>query len=347
MGNIRKTLDRFFNNKYSRRDYFTVHREFEKEENNQVFLDELEDQWDELKDKDTTGFHDKRIWGKVLTHIELNNTKRVTKIDFLSQLQRIAAILFVPLFIASIVYFFVLSRDSYETAWAEIVCPSGARTEFQLPDGSTGVLNSESTLKYATDFRNNRKVQLEGEGYFDVVKNKKRPFSVITERLKIEVLGTSFSVTAYQGQMTEEVILKTGSVKVLSRNDKPIALLSPDQQFSLDKSKNQFAKKDVNAQALTSWINGKLVIENERFEDIAKRLSRWYDVEIVIQDQRLKDYKYYGTFENEPLSEVLRLVVLTAPIKYQDIEKEQKPDGSFTKRKIILKTDERRITDFK
>jgi len=150
----------------------------------------------------------------------------------------------------------------------------------------------------------------------------------------------------YEDQPNEEITLKTGSLKILSKSNKQLSILSPDQQFVLDKEHNQFIKREVNALNYTSWISGKLIIQDERFEDVAKKLSRWYDVEIEIEDQRLKDFKYYATFEDEPLDEVLRLIVITAPIQYQEETRVRDADGSFSKRKIKFRTNENRIKDF-
>lgn len=339
----KKTADHFFRNKYSRQDYFSIQNEFVK--SSPSFLNELENQWNDLKEEEVTGFQQQIAWDRVLKRLRLHEAITGKTVNILTHLQRIAAILFLPLLISSLVYFFMLP-SSNETAWTEIICPPGTRTEFELPDGSTGTLNGESSLKYATNFSQNRQVQLQGEAYFEVVRNRKRPFRVTTDRLKVEVLGTCFSVMAYEDQINEEVVLKTGNVKILNKKDNALALLSPDQQFVLNKSKNQFTKNKVNAQALTSWIEGKLVIENECFDKVAERLSRWYDVDIKIEDPNLNKYKYYGTFENEPLDEVLRLISITAPIKYKEVNRIRYKDGSFSQRKIILKTDENRLNDF-
>lgn len=345
MENPKKALENFFRDKYSRKEYFSIQNEFEKEEADGDFLFELEQQWDAIKDEPVDGFHKKTIWNGVAASLGFNKSRKVKTLSVFYSLQRVAAILFIPLLIGFLLYYYSTNSSSQET-WAEIICPPGVRTEFQLPDGSTGVLNSESRLKYAVNFSSNRTVHLQGQAYFEVVKDKKHPFDVATDKIEVQVLGTKFSVLAYPDQANEEVVLKAGKVKVSGVDQKPLAMLSPDQQFVLDKENRKYYTKDVNAARLTSWIDGKLVIQNDRFEDVAARLSRWYHVDIEIKDQKLKDYKYYGTFENESLDEVLRLIALTAPIKYKEVERVKLPDGSFSNRKIILATDERRVSDF-
>jgi ferric-dicitrate binding protein FerR (iron transport regulator) len=346
MENRKKAIANFFRGKYSRKEFFSIQTEFEKEEADKDFLFELEQQWDSLKDESVSEFHQHTVWNKVVDRLDFNRAGKVRELSVFTVLQRVAAILFIPLAIGFLIYFYSSKSVIQNEAWAEITCPSGVRTEFQLPDGSTGVLNSDSKLKYAVNFSTNRELELEGQAFFKVVKDKTHPFRVRTEKLQVEVLGTSFSILAYPDETREEVVLKTGQVKVLDANLKPLALLSPDQQLVFEKASSRFVKQEVDARALVSWIEGKLVFRNERFEDIANQLSRWYHVEIEIVGQKLKDYKYYGTFENESLEDVLRLIKLTAPIKYQEVERVKQPDGTFSNRKIILMTDERRIGDF-
>ncbi|WP_163707249.1 FecR family protein [Mangrovibacterium lignilyticum] len=346
MENLKKALKNFFRGKYSREEYFSIQNEFDKEQADEDFLFELEQQWDAITDEPVEGFHKQTIWNSVSSKLEFRQSGTGKTVHFFALLQRAAAILFIPLAIGFLIYFYATNSTEQEAAWAEIICPPGVRTQFHLPDGSTGVLNSESTLKYAVNFNSNRIVHLQGEAYFEVVKDKKHPFDVVTGAITVQVLGTSFSVLAYPDQDREKVVLKTGSVRVLDDNNQAVASLLPDQQFVLEKTERKYFTERVNAAALVSWIDGKLVIQNERFEDLAVRLSRWYHVEIEIKDQKLKDYKYYGTFENESLDDVLRLIALTAPIKYKEVDRKKLADGTFSNRKIVLEIDERRMSDF-
>ena len=345
MDDLKNTAQNFFKDRYSRHEYFSICNEFEKEIENKPFVEELETQWNEVDTSDASGFNTKLSWNKIISQI---GTSRVSKSPSTVWyfIQKAAAILFLPLLIASLFFYFQANNRTGENAWAEIKCPIGTRTEFQLPDGSSGFLNSNSELKYPVNFENGRDVYLTGEAFFNVVKNKKSKFTVTTGKLKVEVLGTSFNIMGYKDQPNEEITLKTGKLKVLSKSNKQLSILSPDQQFVLNKEQNQFQKRDVNTLNYTSWISGKLIIQNERFEDVAMKLSRWYNVDIEIEDQKLKDFKYYATFENEPLDEVLRLIAITAPIQYHEDIRKRHTDGSFSKRKIKFKTNGNRIKDF-
>ncbi len=346
MGDLKNILTHFFRNRYTRHEYFTVCREFEKETENKAFLEELEIQWNEIDTSKISDFNLQSSWNRILGKISRPDELKGS-VMFWYYLQKVAAILFIPLLFASLYVHFSSKPRPEISAWAEIKCPAGVRTEFQLPDGSTGFLNSKSTLKYPVDFNHSRDVYLKGEAFFDVAKDKGSKFTVTAGELKVEVLGTSFNIMGYEDQINEEITLKTGSLKVLGSDNQQLTVLSPNQQFVLNKEQHRYTQREVNPLNYTSWIYGKLVIQDERFEDAAKKLSRWYDVEIEIDDQRIRDFKYYATFKDEPLAEVLRLIAMTAPIKYLETPRIKHADGTFSKRKIKFRTDEKRINDFK
>ena len=345
MENLRNTLKNFFNGRYTRRECFFVYQGFEDDEN-RIFLEELEKQWDDISPEMPLGFDQKLAWNKIAREIDTTSISSKRPVAVWQFIQKAAAILFLPLLIASIFYYYTVNDEAEKGAWAEIKCPPGVRTEFQLPDGSTGFLNSESTLKYSLNFKNNREVLLSGEAFFDVRKDEKNKFRVTTQRLKVDVMGTSFNVMAYEGQSYEEITLKTGSLKILGKNDTELSKLAPNQQLIFDKEQNRSFKKEVNAFNFISWTTGKLIIQDQRLEDVARKLSRWYDVDIEIEGQELKDFRYYATFENEPLSEVLSLITATAPIQYKEETRAKNIDGSFSKRKIKFKLNEDRLKDF-
>ncbi len=346
MDDQKNILTNFLKNRYTRHDYFSVYRGFAEGEKNTTFLEAMEKHWEEVDEQESEGFKRELSWNKISGKLDLQAVPKNTTRTVWIFMQKAAAILFLPLLIASLFYFYTRNQPTEETAWAEIKCPAGVRTEFLLPDGSTGFLNNRSTLKYPVNFSEDRQVYLSGEAFFDVAKSKKSRFRVITRKLETEVLGTRFNVMAYEDQPYLEITLKTGSLKILDNDHKELSTLVPDQQFVFDTVLGQFLTKQVIANNFTSWTEGKLVAQDERFEDVAKKLSRWYDVEITIEDPKLKDFRYYAKFEDEPLTEVLKLIALTAPIEYVEIARKKQQDGSFSKRKIKLRLNENRIKNF-
>ena len=308
----------------------------------------LNDEWNLHLESNSISDRDlKPILDKVHHRIRLNETNKVIRLSWWQAFQRIAAILIFPLVLSFLAYFYFQNNPNSTTSFAEIECPMGVRTKFQLPDGSTGYLNSGSRLKYPAQFIGERKVELSGEAFFDVVHNAEIPFHVNTRNLDIRVLGTTFNVIAYEGESNEEIVLQTGSVDVSSRGGKQLAVLSPNEQLILDSKKRTFSKNEVEASQYTTWKEGKLVFRNENMQQVARRLSRWYNAEVVVDDRILDDYTFHATFIDEPLDEVLKLLSITTPLSYKEEKRESDAHGVFQKRKIVLKINLSKINQFK
>jgi ferric-dicitrate binding protein FerR (iron transport regulator) len=290
----------------------------------------------------------KPILDKVHHRIRLNETNKVIRPSFMQIFQRIAAILIFPLLLSFLVYFYFQNKPTATTiSFAEIQCPMGVRTKFQLPDGSTGYLNSGSQLKYPVQFIGERKVELSGEAFFDVVHNAEIPFHVNTRHLDIKVLGTTFNVIAYEGESNEEIVLQTGSVDVSSLTGKQLTVLSPNEQLILDVEKRTYTKNEVEAAQYSTWKEGKLVFRNENMQQVARRLSRWYNAEVIVDDRMLDDYTFHATFIDEPLDEVLKLLSITTPLSYKEEKRESDAEGVFQKRKITLRINQSKINQFR
>jgi transmembrane sensor len=288
------------------------------------------------------------VLDKVHHQIRLSENNPNNGIKWLLSFQRIAAILILPLLLAFAAYYYLQnSQPVSPVAYAEIQCPMGVRTKFQLPDGSTGFLNSGSRLKYPIQFIGDRKVELSGEAFFDVVHNAEMPFHVNTSNLDIKVLGTTFNVIANEDEKTEEIVLQTGKVDVSSKDGKQLAVLAPNEQLTMDTENGTVTKITVEASQYSTWKDGKLVFRNENMQQVARRLSRWYNAEVLIEDQQLEAYAFHATFIDEPLDEVLKLLCLTTPISYKEEKRTRDNEGVFQKRKIILKINKSKINLFR
>jgi transmembrane sensor len=275
---------------------------------------------------------------KIEEGVFLNKTK--PKIRFVSYLIRIAAFLFIPLLVASL--FLYHRNNSYEeiVSCAEIHAPIGTRTNFYLPDGSTGWLNGSSSLKFPIRFNGkSRDVKLVGEAYFNVTSNHNVPFIVSTKNIDIKVFGTSFNVMAYADEQTTEITLESGQVEIFKKTNsivKSIGKLKPNESCIYNFKSNSSSILSVNSSEKLSWLDGKLTFKYEPFGDVVRKINRWYNVNILIKDKLLESYIYYGTFKDETLDEVLKLLQLTAPIRYKDIGREINQDGTFAKRKVEI-----------
>jgi len=309
----------------------------------------LRNNWQILLDQDSKALSNSAtLLDKVHHRIRLNEDAMVIRPNWLTVFQQIAAILIIPLLLSFIGYFYFQSSKQNQTnSFAEIQCPLGVRTKFHLPDGSTGYLNSGSTLKYQISFANERKVMLIGEAFFDVVHNEKLPFHVNTKNLDVKVLGTTFNVIANEDEFTEEVILQTGKVDVSSQTGKQLTTLKPNEKITLNTDKLTFVKNEVEASQYTSWKEGKLVFRNENMQQVARRLSRWYNAEVVVDDPKLDNYTFHATFVDEPLDEVLKLLTITTPLSFQEEQRTSNVNGIYDKRKIVLRINQSKVNQFK
>jgi len=309
----------------------------------------LHQDWQAQLKSETISVRDlKPVLDQVHHRIHLNEANKTTQIGWLQTFQRVAAILIFPLLLSFLAYFYYQSKHPVvNNSYAEIQCPLGVRTKFKLPDGSTGFLNSGSRLKYPVQFIGERKVELVGEAFFDVVHNADIPFHVNTPNLNIKVLGTTFNVIANEDEFTEEIILQNGKVDVSSRTGKQMAVLSPNEQLTLNIEKRTFLKNKVEASQYSTWKEGKLVFRNENMQQVARRLSRWYNAEVIVDDHLLNDYTFHATFIDEPLDEVMKLLSITTPLSFREEKRASDAEGVFAKRKIMLRMNQSKIKQFK
>ena len=224
----------------------------------------------------------------------------------------------------------------------EITIPNGSKGYLTLKDGTQIWLNCGSRLSY-NDFSDDptREVFLEGEAFFDVTGDKKRPFIVNTSYLKLMVLGTRFNVKSYPSEKTTETILVSGKVQIEEVNStttgKQSIMLKPNQKATFystsgklmldEKAANVPANmkipvhqkiiETVNPELYTSWKDEKLIFNNERLESLVIKLERWYNVNITLKDTLLKDFRYTGKFEKENIEQALKALKLATPLEYR------------------------------
>jgi ferric-dicitrate binding protein FerR (iron transport regulator) len=308
-------------------------------ENHPEFSDFLKNDWNKIFDNDNNISKDlSGVLNKL--HEEIEQVDGKQKLSFTKRLfnaySRIAAILLLPLLAGGFYYFFSTSnapqpREVNQTA--EIHAPENARVKYILPDSSVVWLNSGSTIKYAVNFASNRHVDLTGKAFFDVTHDTGHPFSVTFPNGKVEVLGTKFSVTS-NANGNFDVTLVEGKVRALVRKNNRSVTLSPNQTLIVNDT--GLTVKNVNAENITAWINGKLIFRDTPFSEVARRLSDWYNVDIQIKDSKLKHITYRGIFKDESLDNVLSLMSMTLPIKYKKLPRQKGKDGKFQKQKILI-----------
>jgi len=296
------------------------------EEIQQVFDSEesetmLQKQWDNLDEAKTKfgGMDKERMKRELFKKIESKPEKTIFLKQATTFFMRNAAAFLIPIAAAALILYFIGKPDTGQTAkMVEKVNEKGVRSELILPDGSKVWLNSDSKISYPEKFATeNRIVQLEGEAYFEVVKNTEQPFIVKTSKLDIEVLGTRFNVKSYKEDKSIETTLLLGKVSVKRVNPATgkivKTVLTPNQQAVFNIEKEKFSFIQVDAEKFSSWTQGKLVIDEESFGELVKKLERWYNVEIALQADLEFKYNYTLTVTNEKLDDVLSLVKKTTP----------------------------------
>ena len=231
----------------------------------------------------------------------------------------VIAILLATTFIGLFIHNNLISDDRI----VKFVAPKGEKSKVILADGTLVWLNSGSELSYYIDKNSSqRKVSLNGEGYFDVFKDKKHPFIVHTRDFDIKVLGTKFNVSAYDDDLINETTLQEGSISILNNISGKESKVKPGEQAIFDQKSNKIKIGKVRVEDYVSWIDSKLRFDNSSFSELVKKLERWYDIKIILDDELLYKERYTMTVKTESLREVLEMIKITTPIKYK-IEEEK------------------------
>lgn len=205
-----------------------------------------------------------------------------------------------------------LEEESYNTLYV----PAGQRAQLTLQDGTEVWLNAQSTLKYPSRFsKKQRKVEVVGEAFFDVVTDSKRPFIVGTPQVNLEVLGTQFNIYSYSEVDYVETTLIEGSLKVADKlNVNNSAILKPNEQLVIHDG--VFTISHVYNKEHLLWKEGVYSFDNERLIDLIKKLEIYYDVTIEIEDPEIFDLKYTGKFrQRDGIDEILEILQIIQPFK--------------------------------
>lgn len=204
-----------------------------------------------------------------------------------------------------------------QPVYSEIISPPGHKTRIILPDSSVVLLNSGSRIRYSQNFsEHDRNIYLEGEGFFDIRKDLTRKFIVSTSTLNIKVFGTSFNVKAYETDQSIEVGLKNGRIRI-DHDQKEIVQLEPGQVAIFNKNSKELKVDKMDIDLVSAWTRDEMVFEENTMAEIVKYLQRWYDIEIKISPDLLNEDLFTFKLKTESLRELLGLINIIKPIKYQ------------------------------
>lgn len=291
--------------------------EKEKLHSEKLFSKVLEKQWEDAQDaaaKDKTDVN--RIWAKIQR--ELWESKPVKTYEYYKIYSIAASIL---LLIGIGCFAWILSRNQASNTM--FVATSGIQNmqSILLPDGSQVQLGPGSKLVYPSEFDGKtREVKLDGQAFFDVAKDKSKPFVVKTKDMDVTALGTAFEVFSYDLENIIETVLLNGKVKVdLSHgNHKREVFLNPNDKLTLSRSDARISIEKVNATKYSDWRNlGILSFENEKLSMIIPRLEKWYGQKIFCQKDLANTYRFTFKVRNESLDRILYMLNNSSPIKYR------------------------------
>lgn len=205
--------------------------------------------------------------------------------------------------------------EPQEIAFNTVSTPRGGQYRVILADGTQVWLNSLSSILFPTAFTGaERKVEITGEAYFEVAKDKNRPFKVLVNGMEVEALGTQFNINAYTDERNITTTLVEGSVRVKKGNAN--VLLFPDNQAILNGNNELDLLPKVNTEEIIAWKNGWFQFEGTSIESIMRQVSRWYDVEVIFE-KKVDKYFVATIPRNVPVSRLLRIFELTESVHFK------------------------------
>lgn len=221
------------------------------------------------------------------------------------------------LLIVGISVYYTTKQSMFSSKEFVVSVAKGQKASLTLPDGTLVWLNSDSKIKYDNTYNaDDRRLTLEGEAYFEVAKEKEKPFIVSTSNIDVQALGTKFDVKSYQNDKDITVTLVEGRLKV--GNEVSETILNPDERLVYNRQDRLFTKSDIYGTAnIAVWRDNELAFYGECLEDVGKVLSRIYNVNIIFTSEDAKGFSFYGVIKNNSLSNVLNIISMTAPIKYE------------------------------
>ena len=233
---------------------------------------------------------------------------------------RYAAVFIIAFITGAISLYFWEQKPSNNLAevYNEIKVPNGEKSTLYLYDGTKIWLNSGTRFRYPVAFsKDKRNVFVDGEAYFEVAKDKNRPFIVHAKEMNIKVLGTRFNVYSYSDDESSSTTLEEGSIDVVVAGTGKKVRLQPGEQLKYSKTSGKETVSKVDTRLYTSWRENILRFENAPLSEILKKMERWYDVKIVVDKNLDTNERYTTAIKTESLREMLNVLSLTTEMKYE------------------------------
>jgi ferric-dicitrate binding protein FerR (iron transport regulator) len=239
-------------------------------------------------------------------------SKRGKKFSF--YLSRVAAV-----FVLGVVLYLIFYLSGGSQLSFEKIASAGTREEVILSDGSRVWLNTYTTLEYVKDFEGDaRLVKLNGEAFFDVTKNKEKPFVVETNISRVKVLGTSFNYKAYSSKDENILTVNSGRVEFSSIDNNRSVILVENEKAELSSKTKSIAKTLNTDKNYSAWKTGKLIFENETLAKIINDISEHYSRSFEFGNEKIKSARLTVTFHNKQLEDVLKILSITLNVSFRE-----------------------------
>ncbi len=278
----------------------------------------------ELGDRELPPFDEYRIYKNIQEAVVQEEKRKDKRIRISLLFKRMVACAIIVLTI-NIGYNLYQSHGEANLVYREVCTDRGEKLLVLLPDGSRVWLNADSKLTYPEQFaKYKRNVMLEGEAYFDIAENKKSPFLVFTEDVKIQVTGTCFNVKAYASDKVIKTTLDKGSVKIgNAQSRRPMQQMLPGQTAFYEKKSNVLkVKTDKNHDDASSWRNNRLIFRNTSLKEVLTTLSRHFDIDITVKNDKIFSFTYNFVCKGNDLNYVLEVMQSITPVNFKKISED-------------------------
>lgn len=262
------------------------------------------------------------MFTELLSQIDASSTTETkvlkTRNRFLRQIGRYAAVACIILAVGSGAYYAGVKRPA-DDANTEVTMSvsNGQKADIILADGTKVYINSDSRIVYDNTYnKKTRMVSLEGEAYFEVAKDKEKPFIVKANGINVQALGTSFNIVHIKTIKSVAVILISGKVKV--DDGRHEAYMKPNERLVCNLTNGQFEKSELHPNASNLlWRSNELALYGESFEEICTMLTRMYNCKFIFKNEKAKQYTYHGIIKNGSLNNVLEYISQAGGINYK------------------------------
>ena len=288
-----------------------------KSEVNTRYYTHVKDLWEASLANASELAQTKQEWKRFTNRIVSQSDRKNRKI-YLNTWLKVASVIVIGLLISNVV---IKNFKNPEPVYATSVAPEGSVSQTILPDGTLVYLNAGTKLKFDVNTQGKkREVFINGEAWFDVSKNKNKPFVVHTAYYDVKVLGTQFNVKAYEDDDEVVTTLEEGSVQLNfpeATKTSENLILKPGEQLVFNKTKRKYLLKfKIDTKLYTSWKDNKLIFLEMPFGELVQLLERKFGVEIIVDDESILGEHFTGTIKNESILEILNIIQHTHPIKY-------------------------------